>query len=91
MTKEKGREAVIDLLMAFVKAKESEQDPRAYFHAIKRRTFPRLEHSKHEKDNGDGRLIEDLAGDVKPLGSAFIDRNVNGGKTANGIAKHEKN
>jgi hypothetical protein len=91
MTKEKGRAAVIDLLMTFVKAKESEQDPRAYFHAIKRRTFPRLDHSKHEKDNGDGRLIKDLAGDVKPLGSAFINQNINGGKTANGIAKHEKN
>ena len=34
-------------------------------------TYPRLEHSLTERDNGDGRLIRDRAGEIKPFGFEF--------------------
>ena len=56
-------------------------------------TYPRLEHSLTERDNGDGRLIRDRAGEIKPFGFEFLHgkNHVNGGKTANRLAKDKKN
>ena len=56
-------------------------------------TYPRLEHSLTERDNGDGRLIRDRAGEIKPFGFEFLHgaSHVNGGKTANRLAKDRQN
>ena len=46
-----------------------------------------------ERDNGDGRLIRDRAGEIKPFGFEFLHgkNHVNGGKTANRLAKDKQN
>ena len=91
MTKEDGNTGVIQLLLDFAEAAEDGEGKKLFHGLIKRRTLPRLDDSLQEKDNGDGRLIKDSKGETKPFGMQFLHQNINGGKTANGIAKEVGN
>ena len=90
-TADKGAKNVVERIMQWVE--KNQTGDRKYYNAIKRRTYPRLEYSHTERDDGDGRLIRDDAGEIKPFGFEHLHgtNHVNGGKTANAIAKEEFN
>jgi len=90
-TQDKGAKGVVECMMQWVQKHQS--GDKKYYNAIKRRTHPRLENSLTERDDGDGRLIRCKNGEIKPFGFEYLhgSNHVNGGKTANGIAKEEFN